>query len=211
MKVVSLGANVVAGYDVSHYQSNLNIHAAMKAAGKKFCIIKAIEGKSINDALMRAHKNEAQKQGMIVGFYNFFHPSQNVNDQAKHFQAVVGTLGAGTLGPIGDFETLDGQSAVKSGQEAFDYMSEVCGLVGRPDDGGIYGSPFFLQDMKLPAAAGQKFWAWIAAYSEPVTAIKLPDPFPRLTMFQFTDGGSSNLDLNLFNGSYDQLKKMAKM
>lgn len=211
MKTVALGPDTVAGYDVSHYQPNMNLHAAMKAAGKKFCIIKGIEGRVVNDALMRAHTFEAQKQGMILGYYNFFHPSQSVDDQAKHFLSVVGKLGPGTLGPIGDFETLDALSAIRTGQEAFDYMTEVCGLVGRPDDGGIYGSPFFLEEMKLPQAAAKKFWAWIAAYGESPSAIKLPNPFPRLTMWQFTDGGKSNLDLNIFNGSYAQLKKMANL
>ena len=56
---------MIPGYDVSHYQPNLNIHAQMKAAGKKFCIIKCIEGVNINDRLFAAHWKEAKNQGMI--------------------------------------------------------------------------------------------------------------------------------------------------
>jgi lysozyme len=209
MQRVPLGAVTVPGYDVSHYQST-NIHATMKSAGKKFAIIKAIQGEAINDALYYAHWKAALAAGMIVGAYNFFDPAQSIDIQAKHFLSVVGKLGPGTLGPICDFEQLDGTSALKSGQEVHDYMVELTGLVGRPNDGGIYGSPSFLQASGLPADCAQKFWLWIAEYQANMAeGPQIPPPYKVATMWQFTDGGSSNLDLNLFNGSLAQLQKLA--
>lgn len=206
MNRVCLGDVKVPGYDVSHYQP-ISIHAHMKAAGYKFCIIKAIQGTGINDPLFRAHLAEAQRQGMIVGVYNFWEPSQPAAQQAAHFKSVVGEMGPGMLGPIGDIEKFSG-SMIRDGQDAMAYMDDVCGLMGRPD-GGIYGSSFNLQSLKFPLEVAKKYWLWVAEYG--VACPYIPAPWSVATMFQWTDGGKSNLDLDFFNGSYDQLKKLAQL
>jgi GH25 family lysozyme M1 (1,4-beta-N-acetylmuramidase) len=195
---------MIPGYDVSHYQPNLNIHAQMKAAGKKFCIIKCIEGVNINDRLFAAHWKEAKNQGMIVGAYNFFHPSQDPVAQAQHFAAIAGPLGAGTLGPVSDWETADGVPAVTDAAEGLSYLQSVSTATGR--DGILYGGPYFLQALALNSKF-LKYALWVAHYGAKCPLV--PPPYQTWTFWQYTSAGG--LDLNFFNGSMDQLKKMAQM
>lgn len=204
MKNVCAAGETIAGYDVSHYQSNMSLHAQMKSRADKFCIIKADEGEHISDKLFHAHWNEAKAQGMIVGAYNFFHPSQNPIDQAKHFFSIVGKLGPGSFGPVIDWETTDGQPAVKDREAGLAYLEEVASLTGR--DPIIYGGPYFLQDLKLDSRF-LKYALWTAHYTAKCPLV--PAPWTHWTFWQFTETGG--LDLNVFNGGMPQLIKMAGM
>lgn len=205
MRNVCLTGDTVGGYDVSHYQSNLYIHQQMAQAGKKFCFIKADEGRVV-DSMFSAHWGAAQAAGMIVGAYDFFHPSEDPLTQAQNFDRVVGKLGPGTLGPVIDWETSDGTSAITDLDRGLAWLLQVRSALGR--DPIIYGSPYFLQALGLDARFNA-FALWIAQYGSRCPLI--PPPWSYCSFWQFTDGGSSNLDLNLFNGNLTQLQKMAAM
>lgn len=199
MKNVCASGQTVAGYDVSHYQPNLNVHAHMAQAGKKFCIIKATEGANIVDHLFSAHWKAAKAAGMIVGAYNFFHPSVDTTAQAKRFESVIGKLGAGDLAPVLDWEKTDGISAVRDRSAAQSFIQDVAQVTGKNPI--IYGAPYFLQALGLGADFIQHP-LWIAHYGAKCPLI--PFPWTAWTMWQYTSGGG--LDLNLYNGSLDQLK-----
>lgn len=202
MKNVCADGPVVNGYDVSHYQSNLNIHAQMKARGDRFCIIKSDEGIGISDNLFKAHWKTAKDQGMICGAYHFFHPSQDPTVQAKHMDNLIGKLGSGDLPPVIDWETTDGTPAIKDREAGFKFLTDIEKATGKTPI--IYGAPYFLNALALDSIFA-RFPLWIAHYGAKCPLV--PSPWINWTIWQHTDAGG--IDLNIFNGSIDSLLKLS--
>jgi lysozyme len=192
----------VPGYDVSHYQANIHIHDTLRMAGKKFCFIKATEGSLFIDHLFREHWMAAKAAGMIVGAYNFFHPKQDPIRQAEKLVSVVGELGRNDLPHVLDWETTDGVPAFADRSEAFQFLTEVEKATNKTPI--IYGGPFFLRDLILDPRFA-RFPLWISHYG--TKAPLVPPPWDGWAFWQFTD--HNELDLNLFNGSLDELKALA--
>lgn len=201
MKNVPLRGPAIAGYDVSHYQSP-TIHEAMKAAGKKFCLIKADEGATFVDNLLFRHYKAAKAAGMKVGFYNFFHPAQNAHTQAQHILKTIGGL-QDDLGAVCDLETSDRRGhAIVSGA-AYQFLTDVKAAMGKVI---LYGGPYFLRDTAQIDSRFAEFPLWIAHYGvAPSRGPLVPEPFTDWTIWQFSEAGG--LDLNLFNGDEAALEK----
>lgn len=204
MNHVCASGPTVNGYDVSHYQPNLNIHAQMKQRGDAFCFIKATEGIGVVDHLYAAHYRAAKAQGMITGAYNFFHPAMDPIAQAKKMESVIGPLGAGDLGPVIDWEATDGTSVFKDREAGYAFLSEVGNATGKTPI--VYTGPYFGQALSLDSRF-LKFPLWVAHYGTKCPLV--PGPWQHWTFWQFTDAGG--LDLNIFNGSLEDLKKLAGM
>ncbi len=205
MHNVPLNGPSVGGYDVSHYQPNMSIHSHMAAAGKKFCLIKADEGATVVDHLFKAHYQAAKSYGMKVGFYNFFHPSQNAHKQAQHILGLIGGLNS-DMGAICDLEKSDGLwSTVVSGA-AFQFLKDVKAVMGKAI---LYGSPYFLRDTVKIDDRFLEFPLWVAQYG-PSTAKgpMVPPPYTDWDIWQYTDKGGA--DLNLFNGDMAALELFCK-
>lgn len=196
-----MGSETVRGYDVSHWEPDLSVHAHQKALGAKFCMIKSSEGANVIDHLFKAHWAEAKKQGMMTGAYNFFHPSQDPQAQAHNFENMVGQLSSGDFGPIIDWEQNDGQPAVKDAEAGLAFLLAVEKFTGRLPI--IYGGPYFLQALGLDSRF-TRFTNWIAHYTT-----KCPLCPPPWTAINFWQYSGSPLDLNLFNGNLAALQKLA--
>jgi lysozyme len=203
MNHVPPGPVTTPGYDVSHYQDDMTIHAKMKAQGKKFCIIKADEGATIVDRLFKAHYAAAKAAGMIVGFYNFFHPAQDPHKQAAHILGLIGPLN-NDLGAICDLESADKVSPKAVGDEAYLFLCDVKKAMGQAT---LYGSPYFLRDQAKVDSRFNAFLIWIAEYGLPAKeGPLLPDGLSKWDFWQVSETGG--LDLNVFNGSLDQLEAL---
>lgn len=208
MKQVCASSEVVSGYDVSHYQQDLTLHAKMALQGKKFCFIKATEGVIVDDMYSK-HWRAAKAAGMLVGAYNFFHPSQDPVQQANKLDqviggpTVIGKFGPGDLGPVIDWETTDGVPAFTDLNDGLQFLTTIKALTGK--DPIIYGGPYFLQALALD----QRFVnypLWVAHYGTVCPLV--PHPWHIWSFWQYT--GSGGLDLNKFNGPYAQLMKFAQ-
>lgn len=204
MNHVPAGAIVTPGYDVSHYQAT-SIHEKMKAAGKVFCIIKADEGGTIIDSLWKAHYLAAKAAGMLVGFYNYYHPKQNPHAQSAHMLKLIGTV-HGDLPPMCDFETTDGLNAHASSDSAFAFCMDLKKATGQEPI--LYGGPYFLRDNAQVDGRFAEFRLMIAHYGpKPSVGPLVPAPWKAWTFWQFTE--TAGIDLDLFQGSVDQLKALA--
>lgn len=198
MRHVPCKAIVTPGYDVSHWQDT-RIHEKMRVAGKKFCVIKADEGRRPDDRF-RAHYNEAKNQGMITGFYNFFHPSQDAHKQAQHILGLIGPL-HNDLGAVCDLESADGMSHAIVGGAAFQFLTDVKKAMGQAM---LYGSPYFLRDTAIIDSRFVQFLLWIAQYGPgPSVGPLIPDVYSNWDFWQYSETGG--IDLNLYNGSLDAL------
>lgn len=203
MNHVPIGAVVTPGYDVSHYQAT-SIHEKMKAAGKKFCIIKSDEGGRIVDHLWEAHFHAAKSCGMLVGFYNYYHPKQDPHAQAAHMMALIGTTHA-DLPPMCDFETTDGLNAHDSANSAFLFCQDLKNATKQEPI--LYGGPYFLRDNAQVDARFAEFRLMIAHYGpKPSTGPLVPAPWKNWTFWQYTEVGG--IDLDLFQGSVEQLRAL---
>lgn len=201
MKTVCSVGETVSGYDVSHYQQDLTIHAKMAAQGKKFCMIKAEEGVVMDDMLAKHHAT-AKAAGMLLGYYDFFHPSINAIAQANKILSIIGPLGAGDIGFVIDWETTDGAPAFADMNDGLAYLTAIQSACGKAPI--IYGGPYFLQALALDSRF-LAFPLWVAHYG--VACPLVPAPWTYWTFWQFS--GSGGLDQNLFNGSLAQLEKFA--
>lgn len=206
MRHVPAGAILTPGYDVSHYQGNMHIHEQMQAAGKKFCIIKADEGATIVDHLFKAHYQAAKAAGMIVGFYNFFHPGQDAHKQVGHILSLIGSL-QNDLGAMCDLETMDRMSPGITRDRAFQFCSEL--ETAMKKNIILYTGPYFWRDQVKGESDSRfaRFKLVIAHYGlKPSVGPLVPLPWNNWDFWQISETGG--IDLDLFNGSLDQLKSL---
>ena len=199
MKTICAKGETVKGFDVSHYQPNVDF-AGLKAQGNEFCFIKACEGYT-TDPKFKSHWANAKAAGLLRGAYCFFHPDVHPDVQAAHLVSLVGKLGAGDLPCVMDWETTEGVSAASDRAAGLSFLRLIETGTGKTPI--IYGSPYFLQALNLDVQFAT-YPLWIAEYG--ISCPKIPAPFGTWTFWQFHGSG---MDYNLFNGPSANLHKFA--
>ena len=158
---------------------------------------------------------------LLRGAYHFFRCNVDPNKQAKKFIDYVKKVkDNGELPPVLDLESNDGQTKDKIISRAKIWLDEVEGAFGRKPI--IYSGQYFLQDYFSEAGGGPPKWAkdyplWLAQY--PNTYVDGQKPFlPRgwynWMFWQYSEKGSVNginadVDLNVYNGTLEELYKFA--
>lgn len=187
------------GCDISHYQGRVDFGQFKK--DYKFVYIKATEGVNHVDKMFPHNWSTAYQVGLPCGAYHFFHPSQDVGDQAANFCRAVGKLRKGDLPPALDWEITNNVDPATQKAAALKWLQQVeTGLGMKPI---IYLSPGFaagLGDLK----AFKDYHLWIAHYG--VQHPKIPAPWTEYTFWQHT--GAGGLDKNWFNGDDQALQSM---
>ncbi|OAQ65551.1 N,O-diacetyl muramidase [Purpureocillium lilacinum] len=83
--------STVQGFDISHYQTNVDFLAAY-GSGARFVIVKATEGGTFIDPKFQGHTDDAVNAGFVHGAYHFARPSSSSgSQQADFFLANGGT------------------------------------------------------------------------------------------------------------------------
>jgi lysozyme len=194
----------VKGLDVSHHQRDVN-WPAVKAQNIKFTFIKASEGVTMQDRYFNRHWRQAKKHDVLRGAYHFFLPARDAELQAKNFLKKV-KLEAGDLPPVLDVEVTNHQSdeEIRAGVQLWLDMVEAEYNL-KPI---IYTNYAFYEEHL--AGYFDDYPLWIAHYS--------PDKSHRLAnhkwaFWQHTETGKlkgvkGNLDLNVFNGTMEDLYNM---
>ncbi len=193
---------MIRGIDVSSYQGKIDFKK-VKASGIDFVFGKCSEYHE--DANYYYNKKNAQAEGLLFGAYHFFHPLKDPKAQADMFLKTA-DLKAGDLLPVLDWETTEGFPVIQDVLRAcawLDIVQKACGK--RPI---IYGSPYFLKALILNASF-ITYPLWVAHYE--VEKPMVPPPWKTWTFWQqsdnnFVSGVSSKSDLDLFNGTLDDLK-----
>lgn len=140
--VVSSG--YLEGIDVSRWQGRIDF-ARVKAAGKRFVIARASEGRYYTDDAYARNRSGALAAGLAFTAYHFAHPDLTPGDatmEADHFIAAAG-LRHGMLDPVLDLET--GGSLGTSGLQWWvkTWLARVYARVGVR--AMIYTTPSFWQ------------------------------------------------------------------
>ncbi|KAK7931913.1 hypothetical protein PG985_002625 [Apiospora marii] len=203
----------VQGFDISHYQPNVNFKEAY-AAGARFVIIKATEGTNYIDPKFSEHWTGATNAGLIRGAYHFARPNSGSGAaQATFFLAHGG-------GWTKDGRTLPGMLDLESGSSSQCYGLSAGGMVAWIRD---FSNTYHGKTGRYPMLYTNPSW-WTTCTADSKEFIKtsplvlaryasspgtIPGGWPYQTIWQYADKYAYGGDGDKFNGDEAGLKKLA--
>lgn len=207
----ALPPGLARGIDVSHYQGRVRWDL-MPANSLQFAFIKATGGTRRVDPEFDNNWHGAREIGVKRGAYHFFYGGDDPVAQAEHFARTVASLRPDDLPPVIDVEITDGATPEALVDGVLIWLRTVEGLLGRRPIVYTYHA-FADQYLLDPRLAGYPLW--IAAYdvAKPVAPTVWRARswhFWQHTHSGSFDGVDSVVDLNVFNGSLDQLQQFIR-
>lgn len=209
-EILSRHKDKVFGFDVSHYQGKIQWNSIERNAADypmQFVFIRATAGKNVTDYEFKRNWKQAKANGFIRGAYHYYRPNENSLKQAKNFIKNV-KLQKGDLPPVLDIEQLPRKQSIDSLKVGLKrWLDKVEGHYGiKPI---IYSGESYYTDFLKKEFTDYKLW--IANYSFFEEEIREEWQF-----WQFTDKASlkgidGNVDVNIYNGSREDLLKLVKI
>ena len=195
----------IHGIDISHYQGEVDWKRLKQTRQGQFPVqfifMKATEGGDYSDDKFIANFDSAKVHGFIRGAYHFYNPKTDANKQADFFINSV-KLEPGDLPPVLDIEKK-GRDVKKLQQDLKIWLRKVESHYGvKPI---IYASYKF-KTKYLNDSVFDSYPYWIAHYY--VDSVRYQGEWK---FWQHTDVGTlpgieEKVDLNIFNGSFSDLK-----
>ena len=206
------------GIDISSHQHNsrsIDIPTAIDG-GQEFVFVKATEGTDYVNPHFRSDVIKAMDKDVPVGFYHYAKPSNSLQDAKKQAQAFVKKTGIDrgvkSLPPVLDIEEDNGVDNAKDliawTQQ---FVNEVKTLTGQ--EVMIYTYPSFWKNEMGNTSAFNNLPLWIADYNNSTQPGSLIGGWDDWTFWQYSsdgliDGYHKNIDVNLFNGSKQELVEL---
>lgn len=198
----------VHGIDISHYQGSIDWDKlALNRESDfplHFVFMKATEGSDHGDDTFEANFAEAGKRGLIRGAYHFFSAKTDPLKQADFFIRTV-KLRPGDLPPVLDVEVTGRRTKKDLQQRIKRWLDRVESHYGvKP----ILYTSYKFKTHYLDDASFDAYPYWIAHYY--VDSVKYQGKWH---FWQHTDIGTvpgikQDVDLNVFNGTLEDLKRM---
>jgi lysozyme len=219
---VCADGEVTLGIDVSRWQGDID-WAAVSNDGVKYAIIRVSDGTQAIDRYFEANWAGAQQHGILRSVYQFFRPNQDPIEQANILIAKVIANGPTDLPPVIDVEADDGASQAAMQAAVLAWLNHVEAALGMTPI--IYTGKYFWQD-HLATNSFNRYPLWVAQYPFNASCLREDDLRSRLSgglcpdlpnnawsdwaFWQYSSSGcvagiDGNVDMNLFNGTYDQL------
>lgn len=199
----------IHGIDISHHQGTIDWEELAKAslgdAPITFIMIKGTEGQTHLDDCFNDNFYQAGQWRYIRGVYHFFNPKEGTGrSQAKYYLHQV-KLTDDDLPPILDIEKSGTLTKTQLRKEAKAWLDECEKAYGKPPI--IYTYYKFKQKF-LDGPEFDKYPYWIAHYY-----VKELEYKGKWKFWQHTDCGKlpgikGNVDLNIYNGSMYDLKRL---
>lgn len=194
----------VHGIDVSHHQGEIDWEA-VKATDKqeypiRFVFMKATEGGDHKDRLFVDNFRQAREVGLVRGAYHFYNPNTDPIRQADFFISQV-KLETGDLAPVLDIERKPRNKA--------QLQADLVKFLNRLEQ--HYGvKPIIYTSYKyrlhyLDTPEFSSYPLWIAHYYVDALSYDGPWQFWQHTDYGTVPGIEENVDLNVFNGSWNDL------
>lgn len=206
---------MILGTDISHWEDDpttpkeINFNM-MKEAGAWFTIFKATQAK-YTDRVFQISWPDAK--GILPrGAYCYLDYSIPGLEQAKYFvDTVYGKGDDPEIPPIVDFECRVNVPP-NANAHLWNWLTYVESQVKRIPI--IYTGPYYWKEFGSKNQGWSKYPLWIANYKVPNPYV--PAPWSIWTFWQFTDRGpggvygaeAKGIDLDYFNGSYEDLLNM---
>jgi len=167
----------VDGVDISHWQDGPLDFVAAAAAGLKFVVHKATDGVDFVDDRYDERRPDVAAAGLIWGGYHFARPGKS--GPAKQAQFFLSHLRPepGDLRPVLDLEKTGGLTPARLAQWAHDFVDEVKKRLGTEP---IIYTPFPLGRSRCQL--------WVARYSDANNAPRIPSPWTKYAIWQFSNG-----------------------
>lgn len=203
------GGSTVNGMDVSYYDDSVDWNAA-HAAGIDFAFIRVTDGTQYKDPKFAAYWQGAKDAGVLRGAYQFFRPAEDPIAQADLLLSLA-PYQAGDLPPVLDVEVNGGLTTAQVTAGVHAWVDHVTAAIGRVPIvyAGLYSWPTLTGGADLTSSP-----LWIAQYTS-AACPNIPTPWTQWMFWQHSDTGmvdgvvSSQLDLNVFNGTLGQLQQFA--
>ncbi len=199
----------IHGIDVSHYQGTINWKDLRGANISKrpitFVMIKATEGASILDENFKDNFIQARENGFVRGAYHFWSTKTSAREQAYWYIKQV-RLEEGDLPPVLDVENKPKDMSVE------DFQREVLTWLHTIEDRyhvkPIIYTYYKFKESYLSDERFNDYPYWIAHYYVSKVEYK-----GKWKFWQHTDAGklpgiNGDVDLNIYNGSYYDLKQL---
>jgi len=195
----------IHGIDVSHYQDDINWNE-VRTRNIYFVFVKASEGFNMRDKRFKTNWQSIKEAGLLRGAYHFLNLGMDGEKQANNFIKTV-ELENGDLPPVLDIEYArnmpDQKTLRKNARDWLDVVERYYGV--KPI---IYTSRSFYTDYL--SGYFDDYPLWLAHY----TSTKPDSVAGRNWHFwQYSENGivhgiDEEVDLNVFNGNLEELKKL---
>ena len=199
----------IHGIDISHYQGDINWsklrHSIIEGCPLRFVIIKSTEGASRVDEKFKDNFFQAREHGFIRGAYHFWSNKSKAREQAYFFLEHA-KLEDGDLPPVLDIEHYPNDVKLEDFQR--DVLTWLHIVEDRYHVKPIIYTYFKFKEKYLSAPVFDDYPYWIAHYYVDKVEYKGQWKF-----WQHTDAGKlpgihGYVDLDIYNGSYYDLKKL---
>jgi len=198
----------VRGIDISHYQEDVDWdrlrNAELGGVPIRFIFIKATEGVNLIDENFNYNFYHARGNGFLRGAYHFFSPGSDPVKQAKHYCRIV-QLDPDDIAPILDVETRGDLTEAQLRNNVIRWMDYVEQHYGATPI--LYTSYTFRRDY-LNTPEFDRYPFWIAHYYVEHLRYKGPWTFWQHSDRGHVDGIKGEVDVNVFNGSYEDLLEL---
>ena len=182
----------------------------VRTDGQSFAFVKATEGGDWVNPHYVEDVQAAHAAGLKTGAYHYARPSTDAKTQAANFAAQIALAPDQTLPPALDIEVDEGKSAAQLEQWIEEFTSELKRLTGRTPM--IYTYKYFWMGQMNNSQKFSDMPLWLAAYQD-----QAPDAvggWKKLSFWQRSGSGKvagipTDVDMNLFNGSKQQLQSFS--
>lgn len=199
----------IHGIDISHYQGDINWqllrNGMIGGCPLRFVMIKATEGADKLDDNFNDNFYNAREHGFIRGAYHFWSNHSSARDQAYYFLKQV-HLEDGDLPPVLDVEHKPKDQSVEDFQR--DILTWLHIVEDKYHVKPMIYTYYKFKDEYLGAPVFDDYPYWIAHYYVEKVTYK-----GKWKFWQHTDAGKlpgikGFVDLNVYNGSFYDLKQM---
>lgn len=182
----------------------------VRTDGQSFAFVKATEGGDWVNPHYVEDVQAAHAAGLKTGAYHYARPSTDAKTQAANFAAQIALAPDQTLPPALDIEVDEGKSAAQLEQWIEEFTSELKRLTGRTPM--IYTYKYFWMGQMNNSQKFSDMPLWLAAYQD--QAPEAVGGWKKLSFWQRSGSGKvagipTDVDMNLFNGSKQQLQSFS--
>ena len=182
----------------------------VRTDGQSFAFVKATEGGDWVNPHYVEDIQAANAAGLKTGAYHYARPAGDAKTQAANFAAQIALAPNQTLPPALDIEVTEGKSAAQLEQWIEEFTSELKRLTGRTPM--IYTYKYFWMGQMNNSQKFSDMPLWLAAYQD--QAPEAVGGWKELSFWQRSGSGkvagiSTDVDMNLFNGSKQQLQSFS--
>lgn len=198
----------VHGMDISHYQGDIDWYNLTRNQSPRyplqFVFVKATEGGDLSDDTFLHNFEAARHHGFIRGAYHFYNPATPPVKQADFFIQTV-RLDTGDLPPVLDIEKLGKRDPEELKKELKVWLDRVeKHYQVKP----ILYTSYKFKTRYLNDSLFNSYPYWIAHYYVDSVEYQGEWKFWQHTDVASISGIPESVDLNIFNGTLEELSQM---